>query len=479
MAPRNASPESESRRGRSEETTPVAEISGPVLVRRKENSQSPRPYTRRGEQPSRGPRSASSDLRLRRPLDNPAETADESFSSMTSFSQHRRQRSRSRDPSPLRQSLTLEDGQRLRDAVFEVVRPNNGGLEAVVEVNTPQWPTTAKKTPSHGMHLMSNLDSPSRRGHDDGGIHVLGQPLVHGGNVEIMIEADPDTEKRLPTLPNTPSSAYPVSEIEDSPMRLPPQQAPLEEISHFSSTTIDSTASRQIPIPPPPISLFSSWTTSAGQSNRAISDSSYERVKSSLTEFETSPTFSYPDEGSTKYMSQQNWQHYNGITPTANASATAMLPYSLPNSDSLASTMSHASFATSIDDISPIAERFNTIGLNHEDHRGRHFAHTRSALQTPPVLDHQQTYQLPFATNETRKQHEESTRTTTADSDHQSRPTYHIRSDSKDWQKNYGGLSVETNSSHRPNVLLPHSESMRQLLEEIGYLKGIIAGHED
>ena len=475
MAPRNASPDSEYRRGRSEETTPVAEISGPVLIRRKENSQSPRPYTRRGEQPSRGPRSASSDLRLRRPLDQPAENADESFSSLTSFSHHRRQRSRSRDPSPLRQSLTLEDGQRLRDAVFDVVRPNNGGLEAVVEVNTPQWPMTAKKTPSHGIHL----DSPSRRVHDNGGIHVLGQPLVHGGTVEIMIEADPDTEKRLPTLPNTPSSAYPVSEIEDSPMRLPPQQAPLEEISHFSSTTIDSTASRQIPIPPPPVSLFSSWTTSTDQSHRTVSDSSYERVMSSLTEFETSPTFSYPDEASIADVHQQTQQGYKVVIPTSKFNGTTTLPSSLPNSESLPSTMSHTSFATSIDDMSPIAERFHTMGLNHEEDLERPFFQTRSALQTPPSLEHQQTYQLPLAPNDSYKHHQVSTKATTTGPDDESRPVYHTRSDSKDWQKRYGDLSVEADSTHRSNVLLPHSDSMRQLIEEIGYLKGIIAGHDD
>lgn len=89
-------------------------------------------------------------------------------------------------------------------------------------------------------------------------------PIEEEAQVIPDIKIEPDLEKRLPTLPNTPSSAYPPSMIEASPHRGLPLD--LEQLnSHFSATTIDTDAG--------PLSMafneqsrFSAWTTSTTNS---------------------------------------------------------------------------------------------------------------------------------------------------------------------------------------------------------------------
>ena len=475
VAPRAASPEAEHRRGRSTEATPVADISVPVLVRRKENSQSPRPTTRRRESPRQGPRSASTDLRLRRRLERPPDGNEDSFSAMSSFQQHRRQRSHSREPSPLRRSLTLEDGQKLREAVLEMTRP--GGLESVVEVNTPQWPMTAKKTVA-GQSQPTTAVLAGQSAQVPGCIQILGQPLVHGGSVEVRIESEADIDKRLPTLPNTPSSAYPVSEIDDSPMRQPPKPAPAPEASHFSSTTIDSEASHHVPIPPPPQSCFSSWTTSTEKSSMAFSDSSYARIKSGMTEFETSPTFSRMSEVLVEEPTfPQDWTEHRIHHRAQPSKLEPMVVPTLPNSDSMASTVSHTSIATSFEDMSPIAHHFRGLGLDADDAYHPGFPAARSAVQTPPGIEHKQTYQLPMYATGQPKFTDLIAEPDAKAAGYQPHSLYHARSDSKEWQKKF--TAAPTQPERGRNMILPHSESMRELIEEIGYLKGMIAGGDD
>lgn len=118
-----------------------------------------------------------------------------------SFQAHRRHRSRSRDPSPLRTSLTLERDERLEDGM-DAFRPAPLATlrETPSQQNSPVWPSTATTE-------------------------------------------KPDQNKRLPTLPNSPSSAY-----EDSMHTTSSSKSIDEEAlrSHFSAFTI-STASGESP----------------------------------------------------------------------------------------------------------------------------------------------------------------------------------------------------------------------------------------
>lgn len=81
-----------------------------------------------------------------------------------------------------------------------------------------------------------------------------------------------DLEKRLPTLPNTPSSAYPASVIGNSPHRgLPINIEQLE--SHFSATTID-TEFNPLSAVVGERSHFSAWTTTTADTSSIFMDSS-------------------------------------------------------------------------------------------------------------------------------------------------------------------------------------------------------------
>lgn len=80
-----------------------------------------------------------------------------------------------------------------------------------------------------------------------------------------------DLEKRLPTLPNTPSSAYPASVDEGSPSR--DIELPLANLeSHFSATTID-TEPNLLSVALNERSHFSAWTTTTDSSSVFIDTS--------------------------------------------------------------------------------------------------------------------------------------------------------------------------------------------------------------
>lgn len=116
-----------------------------------------------------------------------------------SFEVHRRQRSRSREPSNLRHAASAES---LRH------------VEPLVLLNTNHRPLTTLK------EVASTSNTP-----------------VEDVNTELPQKVEVDLEKRLPTLPNTPSSAYPPSLMAASPER----GLDLDVLnSHFSATTIDT-----------------------------------------------------------------------------------------------------------------------------------------------------------------------------------------------------------------------------------------------
>lgn len=161
---------------------------------------------------------------------------------MSSFGHHRRQRSLSRDPSPLHHSLSLQ-GPAEKRSMDETSLPYQP-LETLNEVastsNTPLWPLTAVK--------------------------VEGQQVVDENHPPL------DLEKRLPTLPNTPSSAYPPS-ICDEPAECGSYE--IENLrSRFSNTTIGTESYTNSYIQNNQ-SRFSDWTDCT---TRASPKSEYESI---------------------------------------------------------------------------------------------------------------------------------------------------------------------------------------------------------
>ena len=152
--------------------------------------------------PSPNPRlqagSLDHDLVFRKLMSSP----DGSIESVipSSFHAHRRQRSTSREPSSLRNSLLLEDTDAapLREVGYPSKQPLSTLKEVASAQNTPGFPT--------------------------------GLP------------ATSDLEKRLPTLPSSPSSAYPDSSAEEH--QGDRGSMDIENLtSHFSTTTIDTSSS--------------------------------------------------------------------------------------------------------------------------------------------------------------------------------------------------------------------------------------------
>lgn len=150
---------------------------------------------------------ADNDLPFRR---NDEQDQKFDFTDLVSFQQHRRQRSRSREASSLRNSLVIETASPIVFSDFDSQRAHV--LSAVKEV------VSVQNTPANP---------------------------IRQARVALSPQLDPvDLGKRLPTLPNTPSSAYPPSTIfsDSIDMQL------LE--SHFSSTTIDTSASEDEALTP-------------------------------------------------------------------------------------------------------------------------------------------------------------------------------------------------------------------------------------
>ncbi|KAI1609461.1 hypothetical protein EDD37DRAFT_157678 [Exophiala viscosa] len=149
---------------------------------------------------------------------------------MPSFAQHRRQRSSSREPSSLRNPLSR--------GTTPTRKPTDQACTSFQALETLEEVATPLKTPGHPL---TAVKAETIRLVDDHQIQL-------------------DLEKRLPTLPNTPSSAYPPSCVGDSPsLQL---GADIEHLqSHFSSTTIE-TGSRVDSYAKIEHSHFSDWTCS-------------------------------------------------------------------------------------------------------------------------------------------------------------------------------------------------------------------------
>ena len=172
------------------------------LTTSRTTSREPSPSTHRGRQDW-----IEHDLAFRRRPTTGSEGSAESLS-MSSFAEHRRQRSRSREHSSLRNSLALEDN---------VAAPLNDVADRKKQLSTVKEVASAQNTPGFPFNGLKAAD-----------LEKAAAAL--------------DLEKRLPTLPNTPSSAYPssVTEIDPStPFDIDQLQ------SHFSSTTIDTSSSSE------------------------------------------------------------------------------------------------------------------------------------------------------------------------------------------------------------------------------------------
>lgn len=247
----------ESARGRFEEPEVELNISGPIMQHRaadnrslKSSSNTSSPASSRQVSPHptvefEAPGVQGSYFALRRPLE-PSADYEEAFSA-ASFQQHRRQRSHSKEPSRLRRSLSLSDECDAQEPLLSVTTLPYQPLETLKELastqNTPTWPVTARR--------------------------IQVEPATSPLKDESILE------KRLPTLPNTPSSAYPPSIYSDSPAKQLDKQIEALQ-SHFSNSTMDSVpTSRDEPWPG--ISHFSSWTTSTETSSRG---SDYSRKSS-------------------------------------------------------------------------------------------------------------------------------------------------------------------------------------------------------
>lgn len=117
-------------------------------------------------------------------------------------------------------------------------------------------------------------------------------PIHDSGDECELDKLELDLEKRLPTLPNTPSSAYPASLADGSPERR--FSVDLENLdSHFSATTIDTTPNA-FSMTIDQQSHFSAWTTTSDATSFFTDDSvplpRLRCVQSSVSEINDSPT---------------------------------------------------------------------------------------------------------------------------------------------------------------------------------------------
>ncbi|KIX07274.1 uncharacterized protein Z518_01927 [Rhinocladiella mackenziei CBS 650.93] len=228
-SPRMASPEAGVDRGRAatvDENPPVPlsrAPSGRSITPKRSGLGQMSPVAEIAPTAASGP---NRELALRREFDQTADGV--AALTMSSFGQHRRQGSLSREPSTLRNSLSLEGDS--EQASLDQPNVHYHPLETLKEVlsasNTPVWPVTAMR-------------------------------VEEGDSVDEK-QIPLDLEKRLPTLPNTPSSAYPPSNVDESPSnRLSDDIEHLQ--SRFSSTTIETESHTDSYIPHER-SHFSDWT---------------------------------------------------------------------------------------------------------------------------------------------------------------------------------------------------------------------------
>lgn len=264
-SPRPTSPEGGIHRGRSDQLTGELEISEPLLLTRTSSGRVSKPSSKPSSQNASREQSPApgfehqplpihtSQLALRRGLEQPPDL-QERFP-LSTFQSHRRQRSRSRDPSSLRNSLTLSDDGALETSLNDASGHHYRALETLKEApsqqNTPTWPVTSRK-----VGVSENYD-------------VVPDPLL---------------EKRLPTLPNSPSSVYPPSAASGSPRKRFSEE--LKNLkSHFSEMTVSS-ASYSCLVEQD-ASHFSQWTATATEHSPS---SDYDINAIDFSSRESSPT---------------------------------------------------------------------------------------------------------------------------------------------------------------------------------------------
>ena len=364
----------------------------------------------RGQSPS-GSRGRSNDgehdLAFRRkPQLGPEGTVDAVTSA--SFAEHRRQRSRSRETSSLRNSLVLED----------TTAPVNDVADRKRQLSTVKEVASAQPTPA----------------------------MPAGGPRTADLEraaAALDLEKRLPTLPNTPSSAYPrsVTEINPSPSASVDQLA-----SHFSSTTIDTSSS--VPSSATNSDRFSNFsaaytdTTHSSDITDNILDSE-PMSEESRTDLHT-PKTARTDAGTV-------------IEDTPQPSARLRVPESnLPAtlSSSTISSTTASSLSTSPSDY--LRDAYNWP--------------TRSTSRGSPPYQH---YRLPseeYASEVTLKP----TRNLTSREGELPEMPDVFRPPTSKYNQTKGPQKEDVKQLHPQGPGFPHSNSMQQLLDELSYLGNMI-----
>ena len=321
-----------------------------------------------------------------------ASSADRSVECITpsSFQKHRRQRSTSREPSSLRNSLVFDDAD--STSLREVGYPSKQPLSTLKEV------ASAQNTP--GL-LVSGL-------------------------------ATADLEKRLPTLPNSPSSAYPPSAIEGHQSCGSMDMDNLQ--SHFSTTTIDTSSSVHSSLRdeiPPRFSGFSSnYADTARSSMYATSVIDDEPMSALLEAGAITPRCKglRRDDSDTDFE-----QTPPNVHPPRNDSLPTML------SSSIVSSTTASSLATSPSD----------YALSENNWGGR----------DTPERSYYQHYQLP-----TQDHASEVTLKETGQEHH----------DHADHQGDDDKVALPKAFIGSTQAALPHSTNMQQLLHELSYLGGII-----
>lgn len=238
--PRSAGPELESGRGRLG-ARPEREwaIRDPVSIGRtdveRSHAELPRTDSNASIYSDARPSNINSELQdtATRPLPFPrmldhAPEEEETFSP-SSFYSHRRQRSRSRDPSPLRNSITVSD------LGISATRPSNESSNQKYQpLETLEEALSRQSSPMFMPDSLQSIDA-----------------AAGSGTADL-------NEKRLPTLPNSPSSAYEEEMLPD--LDQTGDDGKLQERSHFSATTVDRFTKPQISPDLQPGSHFSEFS---------------------------------------------------------------------------------------------------------------------------------------------------------------------------------------------------------------------------
>ncbi|KAK5266745.1 hypothetical protein LTR99_007357 [Exophiala xenobiotica] len=321
---------------------------------------------------------------------------------IASFAQHRRQRSLSREPSSLRNPLTMGSTPERKqpEPTSTPYRPLETLKEVASPATTPGQPLTAVKIEA-------------QRSSDDGQVPI-------------------DLEKRLPTLPNTPSSAYPPSSVDGSPTQH--LLAEMENLqSRFSSTTIE-TGSNVDSYIDKERSHFSDWTLST---TRISPKSEY---SSSVIDIEP---MSPPVDEDCGFADFKTIEIVNQAK-TPNDMQTEEYPHSQPNGLPTALSLSTISSVVSSAAPSSHADLDSAKEASFSWSKFQHYSLPSEEVSSGVTLKPTDTHEIvsPLVLG-----------------DHH-RPA--------EFRPQVTGLG-ETS--------LPHSSSMQQLLDELSYLGGMIQQH--